>query len=146
MSKPKRDARRRRLGQQTVVSKAEAESKVVDILKAKGALDGASVRGVARLIGARKSTAHNAIVALVSAGVVAKVGRRLGAGGIATGSSCLLHGASSDCGLALFACLLAYAAGRAAVSGSRFTGTRSTPTTWSLNPISSSRLSAAVRA
>ena len=84
--KPAKRAARRRLGQQTVVSKAEAEGKVVDMLKAKGSLDSASVRGVARLIGARKSTAHNAIVALVTAGVVAKVG-----------SSLVLAAASAGC-------------------------------------------------
>jgi DNA-binding IclR family transcriptional regulator len=47
------------------------------MLKAKGALDDASVRGVAKLIGARKSTAHNAIAALIAAGVVARVGGEL---------------------------------------------------------------------
>jgi DNA-binding IclR family transcriptional regulator len=50
----------------------------VDTLKRKGGkLEDASVRGIARLIGARKSTVHNAIAALISAGVVAKLGGQL---------------------------------------------------------------------
>jgi hypothetical protein len=79
-SKParaKRDARRQ-LGQPTAVSKADAENKVVSLLKDRGGrLDDASVRGVAKLIGARKSTVHNALAALVAGGVVAKVGGAL---------------------------------------------------------------------
>ena len=47
----------------------------MDIVKAKGGkLDDASVRGVARLIGGRKSTVHAALTGLLAAGVVAKIG------------------------------------------------------------------------
>ena len=71
-------AGKRRLGQRAVVSKAEAESKVVDILRAKGGkLDSASARGVAKLIGGRKSTVHNAVAGLIASGVVVKAGGAL---------------------------------------------------------------------
>jgi len=50
----------------------------VDVLKAKGGkLDRASVRGVARLIGAKKSTLHGAVAALIAGGVVTKIGGAL---------------------------------------------------------------------
>lgn len=50
----------------------------MDTIKAKGGrLEDASVRGVARLIGGRKSTVHNALAGLLAAGVVAKVGTGL---------------------------------------------------------------------
>jgi len=68
----------KRLGQGSAVSKAAAESRIVDTLKSRGGkLDDASVRGVARLIGGRKSTVHSALAALVSAGVVARFGSEL---------------------------------------------------------------------
>lgn len=76
MSKP-RSAKRagnRRLGQVAIAAKADVEGKVVDMLKAKGGkLDDATVRGIARLIGGKKSTVHNAIGSLLASGVVAKV-------------------------------------------------------------------------
>jgi hypothetical protein len=66
---------KRRLGQGTTLTKADAQAKLVDTLKKQGGkIEEASVRGVARLIGARRSTVHNALAALVSAGVVAKLG------------------------------------------------------------------------
>ena len=74
-SKGRKRSSKRRLGQPSTLSKADAKGKVVDIIKAKGGrLDDASVRGVARLIGGRKSTVHNALAGLLAAGVVAKIG------------------------------------------------------------------------
>jgi hypothetical protein len=69
---------KRRLGQPSAVSKADAERRVVDLIKTKGGrLDDASVRGVAKLIGGRKSTVHSALAGLLAAGVVAKAGGAL---------------------------------------------------------------------
>jgi len=68
----------RRLRQQAKVSKVEAENKVVDMLRAKGGrLEDASARGVARLIGGKKSTVHSALAGLIAAGVVVKAGGAL---------------------------------------------------------------------
>jgi hypothetical protein len=65
----------RRLGQQARVSKVDAENKVMDMLRAKGGkLEDASARGVARLIGGKKSTGHRAVAGLLAAGVVVKAG------------------------------------------------------------------------
>jgi hypothetical protein len=75
-------ASRRRLGQrrrqQPSVSKAEAESKVVSLIKdSGGTLERASARTVAKLIGGKKSTVHSALAGLIAAGVVAKAGTAL---------------------------------------------------------------------
>jgi hypothetical protein len=60
------------------VSKAEAESKVVSLIKDRGGkLERGSARGVAKLIGGKKSTVHSALAGLIAAGVVAKVGGAL---------------------------------------------------------------------
>jgi hypothetical protein len=50
----------------------------VDTLKERGGrIEGASVRGLAGLIGATKSTTFNAISALIASGCVARIGGRL---------------------------------------------------------------------
>jgi hypothetical protein len=57
-----------------VATKAGAKSAIVSTLRDHGGrIEGASVRGLASLIGGTKSNVHNALVALVAAGVVAKV-------------------------------------------------------------------------
>ena len=79
-SKAKRSKRanRRRLGQPAPASKEAVKLRLVDSLRAEGGkLDDASVRGVAKLIGAKKSTVHNAVAGLIASGVVAKVGTGL---------------------------------------------------------------------
>jgi hypothetical protein len=73
---------KRRLGQQrrqhAGVSKIEAESKVVSLIKdSGGTLESGSARTVAKLIGGKKSTVHSALTGLIAAGVVAKVGTAL---------------------------------------------------------------------
>jgi hypothetical protein len=68
----------RRLGQVAVATKADAQARLVDTLKAQGGrIEGASIRGLAALIGARRSNVHNALAALVAAGTVAKIGTAL---------------------------------------------------------------------
>lgn len=68
----------RRLGPATVVTKAAAQAALVNTLKSHGGkVEGMSVRGLASLIGATKSTAHNAIAALIAAGTVARIGGEL---------------------------------------------------------------------
>jgi hypothetical protein len=63
----------KRLGPSDAVSKADAGARIVDTLQAQGGrIEGGSVRGLAALIGGRKSTVHNALAALIGAGVVAK--------------------------------------------------------------------------
>lgn len=57
------------------MSKADAGARIVDTLASHGGrIEGGSVRGLAALIGGRKSTVHNALAALIGAGIVAKVG------------------------------------------------------------------------
>jgi hypothetical protein len=59
------------------VSKVDAEQKVVRLIQDSGGkLDNASARGVARLIGGKKSTVHTAVAGLIAAGV-AKAGGAL---------------------------------------------------------------------
>jgi hypothetical protein len=68
----------RRLGPATVATKAGAQSAILDTLRERGgSIEGASVRGLASLIGAHKSNVHNALGALITAGVVAKIGTAL---------------------------------------------------------------------
>jgi hypothetical protein len=68
----------RRLGPATVATKADAKTAIVSTLRDHGGkLEGASVRGLAALIGAHKSNVHNALTALIGAGAVAKVGTAL---------------------------------------------------------------------
>jgi hypothetical protein len=68
----------RRLGNATVGTKEGAQSAIVDTLRSHGGrMEGASVRGLAALIGGQKSNVHNALVALIAAGVVAKFGGAL---------------------------------------------------------------------
>src|SRR5262245_38763348 len=56
-----------------------AGARIVDTLKASpgGRIEGSSVRGLAALIGGRKSTVHAALSALPASGVVAKAGTAL---------------------------------------------------------------------
>ena len=69
---------KRRLGHSATVSKAEAEHKVVSLIRDNGGkLDDGSARGVARLIGGKKSTVHNALAGLIAGGVVVKAGGAL---------------------------------------------------------------------
>jgi hypothetical protein len=69
---------KRRLGPVTTMTRADAAGRIVDTLKQRGGrLHGVSVRGLASLVGARKSTAHNAIAALIAAGTVARIGTEL---------------------------------------------------------------------
>ena len=68
----------RRLGPVTTLTKAAAQAALVDTLKSHGGqVGGTSVRRLASLIGATKSTAHNAIAALIAAGTVARIGGEL---------------------------------------------------------------------
>ena len=68
----------RRLGNATVATKADAKTAIVSTLRDNGGrLEGASVRGLATLIGAHKSNVHNALTALIAAGAVAKIGTAL---------------------------------------------------------------------
>jgi hypothetical protein len=65
----------RRLGNATVATKVDAQQAIVSTLQVNGGrMDGASVRGLAALIGAHKSNVHNAIAALIAAGTVARLG------------------------------------------------------------------------
>ena len=60
------------------VARGQAQARIVDTLKdAGGKLDGASVRGIAALIGGKRSTVHAALATLLASGVVAKVGTAL---------------------------------------------------------------------
>jgi hypothetical protein len=64
----------RRLGNAAVATKAGASAAIVDTLRDRGGrIENASVRGLASLINATKSNVHNALMALVAAGVVARV-------------------------------------------------------------------------
>jgi DNA-binding IclR family transcriptional regulator len=57
-----------------VATKAGASAAIVDTLRDRGGrIENASVRGLASLINATKSNVHNALMALVAAGVVARV-------------------------------------------------------------------------
>jgi hypothetical protein len=68
----------RRLGHATVATKVGAQQAIVSTLKEHGGrMDGASVRGLAALIGAHKSNVHNALGALIATGVVVKLGGEL---------------------------------------------------------------------
>jgi hypothetical protein len=59
-------------------AKEAAEEAILDKLQeADGRLDKGTVRGVAALIGSKKSTVHNAVSALIASGVVAKIGEEL---------------------------------------------------------------------
>jgi DNA-binding IclR family transcriptional regulator len=50
----------------------------VDTLRVRGGrLEGATVRGIAALIGGKRSTTYNALAALVASGVVTKLGSEL---------------------------------------------------------------------
>ena len=50
----------------------------MDTLKASGGkLSGASVRGLAAKVGARKSTVHIALAGLIASGVVVRIGEEL---------------------------------------------------------------------
>lgn len=80
VSKPsvQKRASKRRLGQASGVRKADAQTAILDTLKGRGGkLDDASVRGIAQLIGGRKSTVHSALAGLVAAGVVTRMGSEL---------------------------------------------------------------------
>ena len=75
--------------------------RIVDALRDSGGrLEGASVRGIARLIGSNKSTVHGALAGLIAAGVVARAAQ-LGSTVCLTGNSAArrLHSRLSDCGL-----------------------------------------------
>lgn len=70
--------RGQRLGRTSLVSKEAAGVRIVDTIKERGGrLEGASVRGLAALIGGRKSTVHSALAGLVAAGVIARLGGEL---------------------------------------------------------------------
>jgi hypothetical protein len=69
---------RRRPGLVTTLTKVDAQVQLLDMLRRRGGrIEDASVRGLARLIGAKKSTAHNAIATLIGAGIVARLGSGL---------------------------------------------------------------------
>jgi len=71
-------ASKRGLGQRVVVSKTDAQRRVISLIRDNGGkLDRASARGIACLIGGKKSTVHSALVSLIAAGVVARVGTDL---------------------------------------------------------------------
>ena len=75
---PAEQPRRRRLGPMAKRGKDEVADQLVDTIKAAGGkLPEASVRGLAGRIGASKSTVHNAVVALIAAGVVTRIGEEL---------------------------------------------------------------------
>ena len=58
-----------------MLTRADAGARIVDTLRAQGGkIEDASVRGLATLIGARKSNVHNALSALIAAGTVARLG------------------------------------------------------------------------
>jgi len=60
------------------VSKSDAERKVLQLVQDSGGkLQAGSARGVAKLIGAKKSTAHSAVAGLITAGVLTKAGGAL---------------------------------------------------------------------
>jgi DNA-binding IclR family transcriptional regulator len=57
---------------------AAAQARILDALKKRGGkIEAGSVRKIAELIGARRSTAHSALAVLLAAGAVAKAGRTL---------------------------------------------------------------------
>ena len=59
-------------------TRTAAGKRIVDMLKDHGGrLEAASVRGLANIIGAKRSTVHNAIAALIAGGAVARVGSQL---------------------------------------------------------------------
>ena len=59
-------------------ARLEAQGKVIDLLKASGGkLSKNSVRKLGKMVKARRSTAHNALLGLIASGVVAKVGGAL---------------------------------------------------------------------
>lgn len=72
-ARPARTGRKARLGHVVVADRATAAGRIVDKLRDQGGrLETASVRGIAALIGARKSTVHTAVAGLVAAGVIAR--------------------------------------------------------------------------
>jgi hypothetical protein len=69
-AKPAKDRRTR--------ANAAAQARILDALKKRGGrIEGGSVRKIAGLIGARKSTVHSAIALLLAAGAITKAGRTL---------------------------------------------------------------------
>lgn len=68
-----RPRRGRRLGQSSGPSKEAAGRQIVDTLQAQGGrIEGGSVRGIAALIGGKRSTVHAALAGLIGSGVVVK--------------------------------------------------------------------------
>jgi hypothetical protein len=69
---------RTRRKQPPVTSKADAQARLVDMLRDNGGkLVDEGVRGLASLIGGKRSTVHNALAGLLAAGIVARVSGEL---------------------------------------------------------------------
>ncbi|MGE0406656.1 MAG: hypothetical protein AB7O65_10165 [Candidatus Korobacteraceae bacterium] len=75
---PSKSTRRNRgLGAQRIRSKAAAADAILDAVKGSGGRLDASTRGLAAMLKARRSTVHNAVMALMAGGVLVRAGSEL---------------------------------------------------------------------